>query len=184
VREHSTVAAEHRAAGTTAHFGRVLELCVEKGSELPLGHPSRKYKGRVVFLGNRVSSQNLEAATFADMGNAPANLESGRLADCYGSCPGNASENVDGVQAYLQARKRGGPCWVELPPEAISGNIWGPDNMPAVQYNKLVALWKKLKCPVVLMLSALYGHPDNVSDWQDHSTEKVGLVDFYGFGSE
>ena len=56
--------------------------------------------------------------------------------------------------------------------------------MPAVQYNKLVALWKKLKFPVVLMLSALYGHPDSVSDWQDHCTVKAGLVDFYGFGSE
>jgi hypothetical protein len=186
VREKKDVIREARRAGKVVQFGRVHGICVEKNSELPMEHPNRKYKGRVVFLGNRVSNQDLEAATFADMGNAPANLESGRLADCYGSCPGHASENADGVQAYLQARKRGDACWVELPPEAHPGNIWGPElnNLPAAQFNKLVAMWKQLKCPVVLMLSALYGHPDSVSDWQDHCTEKVGLVGFDGFGSE
>ena len=162
-----------RRRNAVVQFGRVHGICVEKNSELPEGHPNRKYKGRVVFLGNRVSNQDFEAATFADMGNAPANLESGRLADCYGACPGHASENADGVQAYLQARKRGDPCWVELPPDAHPGSVFGPTNLTSEQYNKLVAMWKKLKCPVVLMLSALYGHPESVTDWQDHCTEKV-----------
>ena len=35
--------------GETWHFGRLLELCVEKGSELPEGDPNRRWKGRVVF---------------------------------------------------------------------------------------------------------------------------------------
>ena len=116
-----------------------MEFVLEKNSELPNGHPNKKYKGRVVFLGNRVSNQDFEAAIFADLGNAPANLESGRLADCYGACPGNASENADGVQAYLQARMRGDPCWVELPPEAHPGSIWGPDSMSPEDLAKLIA---------------------------------------------
>jgi hypothetical protein len=135
VREKSEVMRDARRRNAVVQFGRVHGICVEKNSELPDGHPKRKYKGRVVFLGNRVSNQDFEAATFADMGNAPANLESGRLADCYGACPGNASANADGVQAYLQARKRGDPCWVELPPEAHPGNMWGPTSLPAAQHN-------------------------------------------------
>jgi hypothetical protein len=184
VREKNDVLREARRRNVVVQFGRVHGIWVEKNSELPDGHPNKKYKGRVVFLGNRVSNQDFEAATFADLGNAPANPESGRLADCYGACPGHASENADGVQAYLQARMRGDPCWVELPPEAHPGSIWGPDNMSPEDLAKLIALWSQFICPVVIMTAALYGHPDSVSFWQDHCNERVGQVDFHGFGSE
>ena len=121
VREKKDIMREARRAGKVVQFGRVHGICVEKNSELPQDHPNRKYKGRVVFLGNQVLNQDFESATFADLGNAPANLESGRLADCYGSCPGHVSENADGIQAYLQARMRGDDCWIELPPDARRG---------------------------------------------------------------
>ena len=35
VREWDDVAEAARAAGTTAHVGRIFEICVEKGAELP-----------------------------------------------------------------------------------------------------------------------------------------------------
>ena len=162
VREKKDVIHEARRRNAVVQFGRVHGICVEKNSELSQEHPNRKYKGRVVFLGNRVSNQDLEAATFADLGNAPANLESGRLADCYGACPGHASENADGVQAYLQANMRGDACWVELPKDAHPGGLWGPDNLTPSEIRKLVAMWSKLRCPVVLMTAALYGHPERV----------------------
>ena len=120
-----------KRSGTTVQFGRVHGICVEKNAELPEGHPNRKFKGRVVFLGNRVVNQDYESATFADLGNAPANLESGRLADCYGAVPGHGSEVADAVQAYLQSLMLGDPCWVELAAESRPGNILGPQ-----QYNK------------------------------------------------
>ena len=50
VREWKDVAAEARRAGKKCHFGRIFEICVEKGSELPEGDPGRKFKGRVVFV--------------------------------------------------------------------------------------------------------------------------------------
>ena len=99
VREKADVMREAKRSGTTVQFGRVHGICVEKNAELPEGHPNRKFKGRVVFLGNRVVNQDYESDTFADLGNAPANLESGRLADCYGSVPGHGSEVADAVQA-------------------------------------------------------------------------------------
>ena len=56
VREKGDIIREAKAAGKTVQFGRVHGLGVEKNAELPDGHPNRKYKGRVVFLGNRVES--------------------------------------------------------------------------------------------------------------------------------
>ena len=47
-----------RQRNETIHLGRVFELCTEKGSELDLGDPGRKYKGRSVFQGNQVKDQD------------------------------------------------------------------------------------------------------------------------------
>jgi hypothetical protein len=53
-REWKEVCDEARRRNKTAHVGRVFDICVEKGSELPWGSPGRKMKGRVVFRGNGV----------------------------------------------------------------------------------------------------------------------------------
>ena len=88
VREKSEIIREAKKEGKTVQFGRVHGICVEKNAGLPAGHPNRKYKGRVVFLGNRVTNQDFEGATFAELGNAPGNLESVRFADAYGCSRG------------------------------------------------------------------------------------------------
>ena len=49
VREWSDVRWEAKNKNETVHVGRVFGILVEKGSELPKGHPERKFKGRVVF---------------------------------------------------------------------------------------------------------------------------------------
>jgi len=54
VREWDDVANEARQAGVEANLGYLFGLCTEKNSEQPKGHPSHKYKGRVVFQGSRV----------------------------------------------------------------------------------------------------------------------------------
>ena len=41
VREASSVREEARKAGKTVHFGRIVELCHEKGSELEDGDPEK-----------------------------------------------------------------------------------------------------------------------------------------------
>ena len=42
VREASSVRDEARQKGTTVHFGRIVELCHEEGSELEDGDPEKK----------------------------------------------------------------------------------------------------------------------------------------------
>ena len=64
-----------------AHFGRLFDICVEKGYELPSGHKERKWKGRVVFQGNNVLTQDYELAVFTEMANQPATMEASACAD-------------------------------------------------------------------------------------------------------
>ena len=63
-RDWSDVANEAKRTNKTIHVGRVFEICVEKGSELPESDPGRKFKGRSVFQGNNVRDQNWNWAEF------------------------------------------------------------------------------------------------------------------------
>ena len=113
------VAADARRDGKQVQFGHIFGICVEKNSELPKGHPNRKFKGRVVFQGNRVVDQNWEHAPFQDLGSSPATLDATRSADCYGCYPDHDVEIADAVQAYIQAKLTGDECWVSLPPRRL-----------------------------------------------------------------
>ena len=76
--EWRDAAAKARKDGIEAQFGHIFAICVEKNSELPKGDPHRKFKGRVVFQGNRVVNQDWLEAGFQDLGSAPAGLEASR----------------------------------------------------------------------------------------------------------
>ena len=52
VREYDAVAKEAKAKGEEIHMARAHGICVEKHSQLPVGDPKRKFKGRGVLLGN------------------------------------------------------------------------------------------------------------------------------------
>jgi hypothetical protein len=113
-------------------MGYLFGICVEKNSELPAGHPSRKFKGRVVFQGNRVVDQNWQRAVFEDLGNSPATMDASRAADCYGCAPGHSIQQADAEQAYIQAESEGHPllglpaarpaprCLVQVPTAGVS----------------------------------------------------------------
>ena len=108
--------AEANQKGQDVHVGSLHELLVEKGSELPVGDKNRKYKGRVVFLGDRVKDAEGKFALFEELSSSPAAMSAGKLADLYGCFPGNVIETADGDQAYPQA-KMASPTrtWVRLP---------------------------------------------------------------------
>ena len=75
--EWESIAEKARKAGGKLHVGAVFEICVEKGSELEEDNPLRKFKGRSVFQGNKVTDESAEVALFAELGSAPANMEAG-----------------------------------------------------------------------------------------------------------
>ena len=61
------VQADAKRRGITVHFARIFDLCVEKGSELRIGHPERKFKGRAVLQGDQVRDQHWDVAMFQDL---------------------------------------------------------------------------------------------------------------------
>ena len=63
---------ESKASGKQIHLGRLFDICVLKGSELPEGHINRKWKGRVVFGGNQVQDEYGTARPFQRPAQAPA----------------------------------------------------------------------------------------------------------------
>ena len=72
--EMASVKHRARAANITMHFGIIFGICV---SELPAGHPGKKYKGRFVFRGNDVRDQNWEHAIFQELGSSPGSRQVG-----------------------------------------------------------------------------------------------------------
>ena len=168
VREYDAVAREAKAKGEEIHMARAHGICVEKHSQLPVGDPKRKFKGRGVLLGNQVKNQSFEAAMFQDLGNSPASFEASRWADFLGCHDGWDVQMADAVQAYIQATLRGTPCWIELPPEAVPSEC----------------NWGKYRRPVVPLRKALYGHPDAGTFWEQHCDESVRAVGFEPIGEE
>ena len=160
VREWSDIVCEAQKGNYEFNFGYLFGICVEKNSELPPLHPKRKFQGRVVFQGNRVTNQNWEAAIFQDMGLCPATMEASKALDFYGLIPGHAVAIAGAVQAYIQAELSGTPCWICLPPEARP------------------ASWSRFKKPVVLLSRALYGHPDSGTMWEVHCDKHAKSVVF------
>ena len=150
MREWDEVARTARSKGATVHLGRIFGIMVEKGSELAVGDPNRKFKYRVVFQGNNVVTQNWEAALFQDLGSSPASMEASKAADAYGSMLGHDLQQADAEQAYVQAYLEGEDTWICLPPECTGHKdykhkFFKPDG---------TALWRR---PCVKLIRALYG---------------------------
>ena len=161
VSEWHDISQKAKKSGNKVHVGKVFEICVEKGSELPITSKLRKFKGRTVFQGNNVRDENADVALFAELGSAPATMEAGKAVDAYGCQPGYTVEQNDGVQAYTQALMKGTDTWVELP----------PDRWPKAWIGKF-------KRPVVKLRIALYGHPDSEGLWEIHCETQLLAVGF------
>ncbi|CAL1139216.1 unnamed protein product [Cladocopium goreaui] len=114
VAEWKVIADKAKKIGKKVHVGKVFEICVEKGSELPEGDKLRKFKGRTVFQGNNVKDESADVALFSELGSSPATMEAGKAVDAYGAQPGFITQQNDGVQAYTQALWKGVETWVEL----------------------------------------------------------------------
>ena len=136
-------------------LGGFFETCTEKGSELPLGHPSRKFKGRVCFMGDQVRDENFNIAIFQELSSSPATMQAGKIADAYGLVRGNSCEQSDAEQAYIQSKLGGDPTWVRVPSE----------HRPKP--------WDKYKDPVCPLVLALYGHPDSGGYWEKHCAAEL-----------
>ena len=117
VQKAADLRAQAHKDGKDVHFGRVVELCYEKGSELPEDDPERTAKGRAVFLGDNVKDQDFQFAVFEELGSAPPSIEAAKTLDAFSLLPGYEETQADGISAYTQSFLRGTPTYVALPYE-------------------------------------------------------------------
>jgi hypothetical protein len=162
VRSKKEVQEEARRTGVYTHFGKIFEICVEKNYQLDESDPSRKYKGRVVYSGDKVKEEYNMAEILQDMASCPATMEAAKALDCYALFPGNKGQMADAESAYTQALFKGAPTWVSIPK------------------HQWPAAWRDLPyddpvCPLVL---ALYGHPESGGYWEQHCEAHLLSVGF------
>ena len=172
VTEWGDVVAEAKRTGKKHHVGRVFEVNVIKGDELPEGDPGRKYKCRVVFQGNNVRDESPQQAMFLELSSCPATMEAAKAADIYGLLKGNETQQCDAEQAYVQAKLGG----------KLLGGATSLDDIPQtwvrLPREQWPKAWSGFRDPVCPLVLALYGHPEAGGWWEDHSKEQLEAVGF------
>jgi hypothetical protein len=145
VREKKDVIAESRKSGKSVQIGYVCPLCYQKGSELPDGHPDKKYRARTVFLGNQVVDEYFQEAEMEGLGSAPPAMSDARAIQACALFPDYCHMISDADAAYLQTWLQALiDTWAVIPRE-----FW-----PASWIGKYV----EPCCPLIL---ALYGYTDS-----------------------
>ena len=143
------------------HIAGIFPIVVEKGSELPKGSEGRKFKGRIVFMGNNIRTQFGDIALFQDVASSPATLESSKVVIMHGLLQGNVIEQADAMQAYVQAKLEGEETWIAIPEE-----FWEQEWVKSGKYSKE-------NPPCCKLEYALYGHPKSGKFWEDHAEKRI-----------
>ena len=150
VREKEDVRKEAKASGVSVHFGQLMTIASIKFYEL--ADHLHKMKGRIVYRGDCAKDEHGAAAVYQELGANPTSVQGLNACLAYGSLPGNRATAADAVKAYVQALLSSKyKTWIELPPE-LRPKYWKQ------QFVK----------PVVLLIKALYGHPDAGGLWEQH----------------
>ena len=93
-------------------------------------------------------------------------MSASKLLDFIGHLPGFALQQADAVAAYTQAPYKGPPCWLIVPKSRWPPEWFGPDGKPLY------------RVPCVLLLVALYGHPQSAALWEDKCTTSLSKAGF------
>ena len=155
VREYADVKAEAQKSGISVHFGQLMSIASIKFWEL--AKHLQKTKGRIVYRGDCAKDENGAAAVYQELGANPTSVQGLNACIAYGSAPGHICTAADAVKAYVQAfLKSKHKTWIDIE--------LSPELRPKWWREKFVR-------PVVLLIRALYGHPDAGGLWEAHLKE-------------
>ena len=147
----------------------LLILCGIKHAELDV--TKQKYKGRIVYRGDKVLTQNGDIVLFTEVSTSPTTMIALNMCLWWGALDGHATSTADAVQAFLQSYlPEDEPTYVILPRQ-----LW-------------LSSWKNRfhgKIAVKLRKS-LYGHPCAGRLWQEYLESrivKIGATPVKGFPS-
>ena len=140
--------------------GRVFGILGNKNDECDLDQQAMKY--RAVFQGSNIRTKTGISAIdlFEEVSSAPASFTAIRCALAAAVLRKLTVTVRDALQAYLQARINTPDrieTWVELPEE-----FW-PD---AWYFDGAARAKPKFTRPMVLLILALYGHPESGALWE------------------
>ena len=152
VQELDNLLQEPRRTGERIHIGQLLGICSIKYWEMTAA--LHVYKGRWCFQAPETRDERGSYALFHELHSKPTTVTACNVCIFYSMLPGNKVTTADAVRAYVQALlKSKHRTFVKLP-----RSLWPAE-------------WEgKYKNPVVLLLRALYGHPEAGAHWEDHLT--------------
>ncbi len=142
--------ADVRVKHPDAHIARIFSIVGVKNSEA--SDPALwRYKGRVVFGGDKISTTKDEVAMFTDIAASPSSMTAARALIAL-TCVTAKSVVLqsDCIQAYIQSPIQGAPTFIRLPKQ------WWP------------AEWARFKDPCCRLRLSLYGHPLSGLYWFRH----------------
>ena len=148
------------------YFGSLRTICHEKNAEMQ--KVIKEYKGRVVFRGDTVKTEDGYLAVFSEQGTASSHMAATKFLDAMGRMPDCEGEDSDAVGAYTQVSLDKETLkllvgegvfvdtWVALP-----RNRWPKDANGKV-------LWDDIDTPYVPLKRNLYGHKLAGLLWQKY----------------
>ena len=147
----------------------LLILCGIKHAELDAS--KQKYKGRIVYRGDKVMTQNGDIVLFTEVSTSPTTIIALNMCLWWGALDGHATSTADAVQAFLQSYlPEDEPTFVILPRQ-----LW-------------LNSWKsRFRGKVAVKLrKSLYGHPCAGRLWQEYLETRIakpGATPVRGFPS-
>ena len=142
-----------KSVGIPIKVAELLTLCGIKHWELEPEH--WRWKGRIVYRGDRVFDEHHNWLLFDETSTTPTSLVALNVALWYACLPGHSASCSDAIQAFLQsALDDSDYTYVVIPPE-----LW------LDSWHSKFATHEKI---VVRLKKSLYGHPKAGRWWQEH----------------
>jgi hypothetical protein len=126
-----------------------------------VGPKEHRWKGRVVFGGDRIKKATGQWAIFEDVGSTPASMQATRIAIALDAAVKTYSLlQSDFIRAYVQALLSGAKTFISMP------KAWWPK------------AWRKYTDLVCPLDSVQYGHPAAGDCWADRFAEVLLALGF------
>ena len=147
-----------RETKTQIHIADLLTLCGIKHYEL---EPSKwKYKGRIVYRGDRIRDSEGNIILFQETATTPTAIISLQITLWFGMKHGNKVTCSDAVQAFLQSVLDEGDFTLVIIPKELWLMSWSK------RFGEHAVLAVRLR-------KSLYGHPKAGRWWQEHLTSCI-----------